>query len=56
MVTKLSTKKHITDGTPCAVKVACTVWTGGKAGDKFKGLPIGIVYGIAITAMSFFTD
>ena len=31
------------DGTPCAVKVACTVWTGGKAGDCIKGLPIGIV-------------
>ena len=38
------------------MKVACTVWTGGKAGDCFKCLPIGIVYGIAITAMSFFTD
>jgi len=22
------------------VKVACTVWTGGKAGDNFKGLPV----------------
>ena len=30
------------DGTPCAVKVACTVWSGGKAGDNFKGLPIAI--------------
>ena len=29
-------------GTPCAVKVACTVWVGGKAGDNFKGLPIDI--------------
>ena len=38
------------------MKAACTVWTGGKAGDYIKGLPIGIVYGIAITAMSFFTD
>ena len=38
------------------MKAACTVWAGGKAGDNFKGLPIGIVYGIAITAMSFFTD
>ena len=27
------------DGTPYAVKVACTVWSGGKAGDKVKGLP-----------------
>lgn len=25
------------------MKVARTVWTGGKAGDNFKGLPIGIV-------------
>lgn len=32
------------------------MWTGGKVGDNFKFLPIGIVYGIAITAMSFFTD
>ena len=30
------------DGTPYAVKVACTVWSGGKAGDNFKGLPITI--------------
>ena len=28
------------DGTPCAVKVACTVWSGGKGGDDFKVLPI----------------
>ena len=39
------------------------MWTGGKARDNIKSLPIGIaekmmasVYGIAITAMSFFTD
>jgi len=31
------------DGTPCAVKIACTVWSGGKAGDYFKGLPITIL-------------
>lgn len=30
------------DGTPYAVKVARTVWTGGKLGDGFKELPIGI--------------
>ena len=30
------------EGTPCAVKVACTVWSGGKSGDNFKGLPITI--------------
>lgn len=32
------------------------MWSGGKPGDYFKWLPITIVYGIAITAMSFFTD
>ncbi len=31
-----------TDGTPDAVKVACPVWSGGKSGDYFKGLPITI--------------
>ena len=30
------------DGAPCAVKVARTVWGGGKSGDYFKGLPIAI--------------
>ena len=30
------------DGTPYAVKVACTVWSGGKARDNVKGLPITI--------------
>ena len=29
------------DGAPDAVKVACPVLTGGKAGDNIKGLPIG---------------
>jgi len=24
------------------VKAACTVWSGGKSGDDFKGLPITI--------------
>ena len=27
------------DGTPCAMKVARTVWGGGKPGDDIKGLP-----------------
>lgn len=31
------------DGTPCAMKVACTVWSRGKAGDSIKGLPIAII-------------
>ena len=30
------------DGTPDAVKVARPVWSGGKSGDNFKGLPITI--------------
>ena len=30
-------------GTPRAVKVACVVWVGGKAGDRLKGLPINII-------------
>ena len=30
------------DGTPCAGKLACTVWSGGKPGDPIKGLPITI--------------
>lgn len=30
------------DGTPCARKLACTVWSGGKAGDNIKCLPITI--------------
>lgn len=31
------------DGTPCAVKVARTVWSGGKGGDNIKALPIAIL-------------
>ena len=31
------------DGTPCAMKVACTVWSRGKVGDSIKDLPIAIV-------------
>ncbi len=31
------------DGTPYAVKVACTVWTGGKTRDSIKSLPISII-------------
>ena len=30
------------DGTPCAMKVACTVWSGGKFSDNLKELPITI--------------
>ena len=30
------------DGTPCAMKVARTVWSGGKLSDYFKELPITI--------------
>ncbi len=31
------------DGTPYAVKVACTVWSGGKFSDYLKELPITIL-------------
>lgn len=34
------TQKHV--GTPCAGKLACTVWSGGKDGDNIKILPIAI--------------
>lgn len=27
---------------PCEGKLSCTVWSGGKSGDDFKGLPITI--------------
>jgi hypothetical protein len=33
---------ELIDGTPCAVKVARTVWSGGKFGDNFNELPIAI--------------
>jgi hypothetical protein len=39
---KTPAKKNAHVGTPYAVKVSCTVWTGGKGGDKFKALPICI--------------
>ncbi len=35
-------KQLIMARTPYAVKVACTVWSGGKAEDNIKGLPITI--------------
>ena len=35
---------YFIDGTPCAVKVACTVWSRGKDGDNIKILPIATVY------------
>ena len=34
---------YLLDGTPYAMKVACTVWSGGKDGDYFKLLPIAIM-------------
>ena len=39
--------RFIFDGTPCEVKAACTVWSGGKSDDDFKGLPITIRLEIA---------
>ena len=41
--TASSRYEYHTDGTPCEVKVSCTVWVRGKSGDDFKGLPIDIV-------------
>ena len=38
-----TSRNLIYDGAPCAVKVACTVRTGGKAGDYIKRLPISII-------------
>ena len=35
------TAETMLDGAPDAVKVACPVLAGGKAGDNIKGLPIG---------------
>ena len=43
-----------TDGTPDAVKVACPVWSGGKSGDNFKGLPITISREIAVYSTDCF--
>ncbi|OUO99889.1 hypothetical protein B5F36_14800 [Anaerofilum sp. An201] len=36
------TKYCYPDGTPCEGKLSCTVWSGGKSEDYFKGLPITI--------------
>ena len=38
-----------TDGTPDAVKVARPVWSGGKSGDNFNGLPITIGGAVSYT-------
>ena len=43
-----------TDGTPDAVKVARPVWSGGKSGDNFKGLPITIAEKLLYTALIAF--
>ena len=42
------------DGTPDAVKVARPVWSGGKSGDNFKGLPITISREIAVYSTDCF--
>ena len=39
---KGSSREFILDGKPYAVKVARTVWVGGKSGDNIKRLPIDI--------------
>ena len=38
-----TSQDYYLDGTPCAMKVACTVWSRGKARDNIKGLPIAII-------------
>lgn len=38
-----SRKVQFYDGTPYSMKVVRTVWSGGKAGDSIKGLPITIM-------------
>jgi hypothetical protein len=45
-----------TDGTPDAVKVARPVWSGGKSGDNFKGLPITIGGNIAVLRVDRILD
>ena len=40
---KKELKNYYLEGTPCAMKVACTVWSRGKARDDIKGLPIAII-------------
>lgn len=46
----LNALPNINDGTPDAVKVACPVLAGGKAGDSIKGLPIGTGRGLIFTS------
>ena len=40
------------DGTPYAMKVARTVWVGGKCGDNIKALPIDIKYAMCMATLS----
>ena len=39
---KDSSREYILDGKPYAMKVARTVWVGGKSEDNIKRLPIDI--------------
>lgn len=43
MVTSHRRDKNSSDGAPCAVKAARTVWVRGKRRDKIKALPIDII-------------
>ena len=45
--------KH-NDGTPYAVKIARTVWSGGKGGDNIKALPITISRSFVHTGINLF--
>lgn len=38
-----TSQDYYLDGTPCAMKVACTVWSRGKVRDCIKDLPIAII-------------
>ena len=44
--------KGYNEGTPYARKLARTVWSGGKAGDNIKGLPIAITGNADCTEVS----
>ena len=37
-----TSRYYYNDGTLCTMKVVCTVWVGGKVGDKIKNLPINM--------------
>ena len=48
--------KNLNDGTPYEGKLSRTVWSGGKSGDYFKGLPITIGAGNSVRMFGVYTD